>query len=154
MIFSPAFSLHFGATISKDEKDSLQVHAAEGSYLFSVVPDDSVLVSSNVQLSMFSLFLLGACCLLYGLLAQLILSIKRKKIVIGVVLVLLFVALYQLHSSQLTFLGTLDLFQPQLYASAVFMPSLGNLFIAISLVAVFCFFRKGKVDQGDRISRV
>lgn len=136
--FNPDFNLRFDATISLKKKDDLFIHNSSGKFLFSLHPKDDFNAGRTIQLWIFSLFLIGLCLFSYSLFILLLRWWNHPKIIF--VLATFFLALFPwigFHFSWFSIYNSFELFQPQLYASVVLLPTLGSLFISIALLATY-----------------
>jgi signal transduction histidine kinase len=136
--FNADFNLRFDATISRDKKSDLIIHNSSGEYLFSLNPKDDFNAGRTTQLTVFSLFLIGLCAFSYSLFVLLLRWWNRPKIIL--VLATFFLTIFPwlgFHFSWFSLFSSFELFQPQLYASVVLLPTLGSLFISIALLATY-----------------
>ena len=136
--FNPDFNLRFDATISLEKKGDLLVHNSSNKFLFSLQATDDFNAGRSIQLWIFSLCLIGLCLFSYSLFVLLLRWWNHPKTIL--VLATFFLALFPwlgFHFYWFSLFSSFELFQPQLYASVILLPTLGSLFISIALLATY-----------------
>ena len=110
------------------------VHDVDGKTLFSVVPTEDTSKNETLEIIIFVCYLLGFIILL-----QLLISATQKLLIKKPIFLIVYplgivVFSYFWLSADLTgFMGDFELFNPELFASSEFVPSLGDLIINITI---------------------
>ncbi|OIQ37248.1 MAG: hypothetical protein BM555_01180 [Crocinitomix sp. MedPE-SWsnd] len=116
------------------EEQGFPVHDAQGNTVFSVVPKEDLAQNENLEITIFFCYLLGFIILL-----QLLINATQKLLIKKPIFLIVFpvgivvLRYLWLHLEFTGFMADFELFNPELFASSEFIPSLGDLIINVTI---------------------
>lgn len=110
------------------------IHDAQGNKIFSIVPSDSIDKNETLEVIIFTFYLLGFIILLQLFInACQRLLISKPVLLIGFPILIVVLRYISLKTPQLNVFSNFELFNPELFASSEWAPSLGDLIINITI---------------------
>lgn len=114
--------------------DGYPVHNSYGEQVFSIVPKENTAQNQYLEMVIFFCYLLAFIIILQLLITAIQkLLIKRPILLIVVPLSIVFLRFLWLYYNAQGYLSDFELFNPELFASSQFVPSLGDLIINVTI---------------------
>ena len=147
--FAPDFEFPLHAEI-RQIPDKYDIHSSKGTFLFSLSEIQELPKSENIQLAVFGLFVLGVFLLLISVLNY---SYWPKNTItwsisLLSIIVLVLLRWISIQQNWLVVFEDFELFNPQVFASSVWLPTLGDyvLNVLLFLAIVLTIQKKWRLD--------
>jgi len=139
------FDVDFNFSIKAEIKqisDRFDIKATSGAFLFSINPIKEFPKSIWSQLLVFGLFVLGLFLLVYSVLNELLKkeSLFYRYLSLSVIVLIIVLRWWSIKYHWLSPFESFELFDPQIFASSVVLPTLGDLVINTFLFLVVVLF--------------
>lgn len=116
------------------KEEGFPVHDLDGTRVFSIVPKENTSKNEYLELSIFFCYLLAFIIILQLLITAIQkLLIKRPILLIVVPISIVLLRFLWLYYNANGYLSDFELFNPELFASSEFVPSLGDLIINVTI---------------------
>lgn len=148
--FEKSFNFLIQAEI-RQIPDRYNIQTAAGEFVFSLTPIKEFPRSSKRQLLVFGLFILGLFLLLSSLLNGLSISklLNSRFSNLVVILLIVFLRWCSIKYNWLFPFNNFELFDPQIFASSIVLPTLGDLVINVVLfLSIVLFVQKNQLTFG------
>jgi two-component system, NtrC family, nitrogen regulation sensor histidine kinase NtrY len=150
--FDPSFSFPFNAKITQIP-DKYSVTNSNGDFSFSLIDISSPTVSSSLQVLIFLFFSIGLTLFCYVLIDRTLqVKILSKFSPLLLILVLL-LRWWSIKWDWFSFFGSFELFDPQLFASSILLPTLGDLILNILVVLVIYLIGKKHYFTNPQVNK-